>query len=335
MRRCNNNSCRSFAVTALLACAHVSQWAGPRRVDAALLPSTQRDDVHSNADPRGDSSLSNNTAPATGRPTTLQDEVFVVGCGNSGTTIMLRLIGNHPNIYCTPYETCALCRHAVWDEEKGVEEWKRSAMRLARIDAAALEAGYTRWVEKTPIHVRYLDKLFLLRPRAKVIFMIRDGRDVVSSFKGRRRPDNAAAAVRDGAERWVNDTRAGLRYAAHPHVLTMRYETFARHPKDAMAKVFAFIGEDFKPEDIFLDEQTTQFNGVASEKVRDRPVDEAKDHEALRAYQISHGIFDGRQRWIAPPPRGLTSEERNVVHRIAGPLLHELGYTEDDKGTWV
>lgn len=41
--------------------------------------------------------------------------------------------------------------------------WERSARRLAELDAAAAGAGARRWVEKTPIHVRYLEKLFLLR----------------------------------------------------------------------------------------------------------------------------------------------------------------------------
>jgi hypothetical protein len=40
-------------------------------------------------------------------------------------------------------------------------------------------------VEKTPIHVRYLEKLFLLRPKAQVVLVVRDGRDVIASLKAR------------------------------------------------------------------------------------------------------------------------------------------------------
>lgn len=85
-----------------------------------------------------------------------RDEIFVVGCGHSGTTIMLRLIGNHPDIHYTPQETCALCRigAGITEGEDKENEWKRSTQRLAKIDAAAAEAGSRRWVEKTPIHVR-------------------------------------------------------------------------------------------------------------------------------------------------------------------------------------
>jgi len=46
-----------------------------------------------------------------------------------------------------------------------------------------------RWVEKTPLHIRYMDKLFTLRPKATAVLMIRDGRDVVASFKGRAKPE--------------------------------------------------------------------------------------------------------------------------------------------------
>jgi hypothetical protein len=69
---------------------------------------------------------------------------------------MLRLIGNQPGIHYTPNETCALCRVglAILEDEDQESEWRRSAQRLAKIDAAARATGSRRWVEKTPIHVR-------------------------------------------------------------------------------------------------------------------------------------------------------------------------------------
>jgi hypothetical protein len=148
----------------------------------------------------------------------------VVGCGHTGTTIMLRLIGNIRGIYYTPDETCALCAVGlgIRPDEDQFNETHRSMQRLSRIDAAAAAEGKLQWVEKTPIHVRYLHKLFHLRPRARVVLMVRDGRDVASSFKGRRRPENALAALKSGAQRWVDDTRKGLEFASHPQVHVVR-----------------------------------------------------------------------------------------------------------------
>ena len=78
---------------------------------------------------------------------------------------------------------------------------------------------------------------------------------------------------------------------------------------------------------------TTYFNGVLSDQIAERPKDEAKNHEQLRAYQLSHGVFDGRFRWLQPPPRGLTDEERVLVDQIGGGLLAELGYANDS--SWI
>lgn len=159
---------------------------------------------------------------------------------------MLRLIGNHRGIHYTPDETCALCRvgRGIAPDEDETNEWKRSAQRLAKIDDMAVAAGTRRWVEKTPIHVRYLDKLFLLRPRAHVVMMVRDGRDVAASFKGRAKPERALEMVTHGAKRWVDDTEAGLLYASHKQVrelacLDVRVRRCTLSPSDIKYRLWA------------------------------------------------------------------------------------------------
>ena len=116
-------------------------------------------------------------------------------------------------------------------------------------------------------------------------------------------------------------------------VLVVRYEDFATHPEIEMARVFDFLCEDFNATEIFAPKETV-FNGVSSKSVTSVPTDEAgANHEQLRAYQVSHGLFDGRGRWKEPLPRGLSAAEREVVHTIGGQLLAKLGYAETSE--WV
>lgn len=95
-----------------------------------------------------------------------RDEIFVAGCGHSGTSIMERLIGAHPAIYRVGEETCALCKlvldtctrpcactghgscpsrpqspsrigRGINVDESG-DEFERAARRLAELDRSAL-----------------------------------------------------------------------------------------------------------------------------------------------------------------------------------------------------
>lgn len=43
-------------------------------------------------------------------------------------------------------------------------------------------------VEKTPRHINYLDLIFRLDPAARVVLVVRDGRDVAASLKDRGSP---------------------------------------------------------------------------------------------------------------------------------------------------
>lgn len=57
--------------------------------------------------------------------------VFVVGCGNSGTTITTRLLGAHPSLFAYPEETAAFEAPTERDREA----------RLLEVHQAALRAG--------------------------------------------------------------------------------------------------------------------------------------------------------------------------------------------------
>lgn len=54
-----------------------------------------------------------------------------------------------------------------------------------------------RRVEKTPRHVNHLKEIFRLDPTAKVVFIVRDGRDVAASLQKRGFP------WKDCTGRWV------------------------------------------------------------------------------------------------------------------------------------
>lgn len=160
--------------------------------------------------------------------------VFVAGCGRSGTTLLLAILAAHPRIAAIPVETDAflhprvtLGRRVIWE-------------RLAALD---IPPQARRWAEKTPRHVRHLHRIFrAYGTAARVIIIVRDGRDVVTSVH-----PLAPGRYWVSPERWVDDVQAGLRWSVHPQALTIRYEDLVARPEETVRSICVFIGEAFEP----------------------------------------------------------------------------------------
>jgi hypothetical protein len=98
----------------------------------------------------------------------------------------------------------------------------------------------TIWAEKTPSNV-YCFKYFLkLYPKAKIIHIFRDGRDViVSMIKKGRNPYEASMA-------WVYNTSAGLYLRDHPNYKEIKYESLVTEPEAVLNDLFNFLQLEFQ-----------------------------------------------------------------------------------------
>jgi hypothetical protein len=138
--------------------------------------------------------------------------VFVVGCARSGTTLMQRMLDNHPQLAVA--NDSHFIPRAIEDVPIGVDppltpelvEWVRTYRRFSRLglshavvyEAATKARTYREFVsalyseygrlngkrlagEKTPDYVRHLPRLHALFPWVRTIHIIRDGRDVALS----------------------------------------------------------------------------------------------------------------------------------------------------------
>ena len=140
--------------------------------------------------------------------------VFVVGCPRSGTTLLQRMLDNHPELAVA--HDSHFIPLAIKNESVGVDPqltpelvtWVTSYRRFHRLqlsegdvaEAASRSTTYSEFVgalytayarahgkrlagEKTPDYVRYLPQLHALFPSARFIHIIRDGRDVALSVR--------------------------------------------------------------------------------------------------------------------------------------------------------
>jgi hypothetical protein len=211
--------------------------------------------------------------------------IFVLGCPRSGTTLLQQMLHSHHRI-AFPSETRFVhasyeARHEFGDLERAenrraLAEWitggpgtKFTVLELDAADvieeivhgpptlgsaiatvfrAYAREHGKPRWGDKRPSYFRRVPMLQRMFPDAQFVHLVRDGRDAVSSLK--RMPwfkgDIFAAAL---TWREAVDAGARLRTRLGPDTFyEFRYEDLVGESEDALAKLCAFLGEEYDPE---------------------------------------------------------------------------------------
>lgn len=161
--------------------------------------------------------------------------VVIGGCARSGTTLLLSALSCHPEICAIPRETQLLCPTAYHPrpDSRAAFEWERFELEIARYS----KSGQTYWCEKTPRNVHYFDRLVAARGESvRLIHMVRDGRDVITSSH----PDQPCDYWVE-PQRWIDDVRAGLNSEQHPQVLRVGYERLVRDATFELARICRFL----------------------------------------------------------------------------------------------
>jgi len=242
----------------------------------------------------------------------LRRPIFVVGSGHSGTTLMRVLIGELPNVHGIEVES-GLFRSPPGDTRtRAKSALQRRPYRQATLwDKEAKNNHSKRWCEKTPWHVLRIDMALRLFPRAKVIIMVRDGRDVVNSMMKRGR------ALDESCDLWRRAIDAGRPYHHNERCHVVHYEDLISDPEGTLRRVCGFIGETFDHRILSFHERTQTHN-----RQRGVVVGAQEEHLEVRNAQINQPLFDGRGRWLDD----LTESQRGSLEIAIGDLLEELNY---------
>jgi hypothetical protein len=240
--------------------------------------------------------------------------VFVLGSPRSGTTFLGAAIGSLPGFVdldeVTPLKA-ALPGLAGLPE---AEASRRIRGLLERVRALALVRGL-RGVEQTPETAYVIDAALRAYPRARVVHLVRDGRDVVCSLLERgwlssRRSDADDARLAYGAESrfWVEPERVEefrrASDATRAAWAWRRYVSAARRGRERTLE----LGY----EEMVADPERTA-GALAAH------LDAESDLLAV-ALRGAHTRSIGRWRTELSP------EQLADVEREAGQLLRELGY---------
>ncbi len=270
--------------------------------------------------------------------------VFLLGSQRSGTTMLRLMLNNHPS-FAIPHESAFITIYYRKLQKYGdlgqVDNARRLLEDVSRhplvkrgklvtdpdailsypirdysgfVDAIfrayADSLGKARWGDKTPFYTPDIDILRLVFPDAKIIHLVRDGRDVVVSQKSIEwMSSNLPKLIQDW--RWKTTIAHKVGAVLKDDYLEIRYEDLVRHPEENLRRICNFLDEPYDPTMLEYSDSAT---GVVPE-------------ESLKWHRNSIRPPDPSQldKWKTQ----LSKAERTIFEQLAGDTLDLFGYERE------
>jgi sulfotransferase family protein len=298
-----------------------------------------------------------------------RDKFFIFGHARSGTTLLVRLVRLHPEVHCnyqahffsrkpllkslvsTPEAEEWLTRKSNrWNEGRDLSPLVLRAAADFVMEREAAREGKRVVGDKSPlssIHGQAVRDLVALYPDAKLLYLIRDGRDVLiserfrnfieeSRFLGaedrrimedlRKDPDGFAAGrrsiftetfIRRMANGWVTDVtevEAEGRKLLGQGFWALRFEDLLHQPFETMSAVWRFLGAK---------RLGKSFGKNIEAEMASNPDEE---WQARRNEELSSFLTKGRTgNWRTL----FSASDKALFKQIAGEMLIKWGYEQD------
>ena len=297
-----------------------------------------------------------------------REKFFILGHARSGTTLLMRLARLHPEVHCN-YQAHFFTRRPLlksFVDTPEAEEWltrksnrwnhgrdlsplilRAAADVIMERDAA--HEGKRIVGDKSPssvIHGQAVRDLYAVYPDAKIIYIVRDGRDVIISerfrnfveeskflnaedkrivselrldpapFSDGRRSIFTETFVRRTAEDWVNDLQESedeSRRLFDDNFYSLRYEDLLEYPFDEIKKVWEFLSvrADLSLEKNILDEMASNPD---------------EEWQSRRNEDIASFLPKGQ---IGNWTRLFSEKDKSVFKEVAGEMLVKWKYEKD------
>ncbi|MGF1536637.1 MAG: sulfotransferase [Elainellaceae cyanobacterium] len=194
----------------------------------------------------------------------LEAPLFLIGAERSGTTLLRLMLDGHPKVtWCHEFE------YAV-DQVSDTGDWPDLDAYHAWLEVHRIFLANEFTVDKTlnyrdllnsfllqkrdrhgkptvgaTVH-RHFNRLLTLWPNAKLIYILRDGRDVARSNIGMGWAGNVWA----GVERWLDveqEWQSIRSTLPEEQWIELRYEDLITHPEQQLSRLCEFMGLDYDP----------------------------------------------------------------------------------------
>ncbi|GAB2192055.1 hypothetical protein MAH1_36640 [Sessilibacter sp. MAH1] len=184
--------------------------------------------------------------------------IFVVGVPRSGTTLLEKLLGQHPDVQtCGEIETIPLISSHFIDSINGMSsQYQYEEIVKKHRDDYFAQAKISRkcFVDKMPHNIGYISVIKAIFPNAKIIVMERNVLDVaLSVFKHNFSDGHNYACNLDDIVDYYYLTKSITQtwVSRYPDdIKVVSYEKLVENPSEVMSKVYKFLG--FRWEDEYL-----------------------------------------------------------------------------------
>tara|TARA_Y100000996_G_scaffold122243_1_gene91856 strand:- start:145 stop:1080 length:936 start_codon:yes stop_codon:yes gene_type:complete len=272
---------------------------------------------------------------------------FIIGSGRSGNTLLRSILSGNSDISIPPesyripfaikkfhifnnrdwedivpqvlkeFEDCK--EFYTWeiditDAQKRLENIADSKRTLSNIFdelfctyAEKHSPGSKIWGDKTPMNTLYLDWIGTVFPRSKFIHIIRDGRDVASSYLKMERYDT----ILEAANRWINSIELAQSFGSKikENYIEIRYEELVTKPEEVIKDTCDFLDIDY---DSKMLDHTKQVKKLG---------DTDKEHHSNLSKPISS---DSVGKWR----NNLSESDQESITKLLHKHLQRLGYAD-------
>lgn len=229
-----------------------------------------------------------------------EENVFIIGCGHTGTTLMATILGTHSNIHTVKRET----NWFLSNNEKFESEYTYELF-----DAKIKNKNII--CEKTPKHIYKVSEIEKRFPKSKFLIMTRDAKDTISSIKNRTQDFNLAL------ERWCNDNEHAATLSMKDNCLLINYEDLIENSKKELEKICEFIGVEYEESLLCFYKNEQKWFNIAAHETDGKG---ESNHLKRRAWQMNQKLTDRRGLW----QENLSDTEAAIVDKITEGLTRKL-----------
>lgn len=233
--------------------------------------------------------------------------IFIVGCGHSGTSLLNKILGTHPQVNPIGGESELFLANRLHlpTVEDCITEWL----------SQTTEKRASHFCEKTPRHIHKTAQIQAFFPEVKFIYVTRNPLDCVASLY--KRYENLESAI----FRYEFDNYRGLSIVKNENVYRLKYESLITDFKSTVADLLEFL--DLPKTDLSnFHEIKTNYDSHVISKPSSYA---ANSHSDMRNWQVNQPIFDSRgsHREI------LKKEEVELCQSTLANLARKLDYAFD------